>query len=446
VQEFLLCNHPLDCPICDKSGECRLQDYYMDHGRYTPVMIEDKYKKHKATPIGPTIVLDTERCILCSRCVRFCDEVSKSSELGLFYRNNKMEIGIVPGTELDNPYSGNLVDICPVGALGDRDFRFRCRVWYLRTAKSICPGCAKGCNIVVDHQQQRNHVMERRRHKAAGDRVMRLRPRWNLDVNRYWMCDEGRYDYRWHDENRLFFAAAVREDGVQAEVLFRRAIEAAAQRLKAVDAKEWAVVLSAQMSNEDLFLAKTLFQDRLGIGEIFIGHTEPGSEDDLLRRADKNPNTAGAKALGLEIDTDGSRLRGLAGKHVWAIIHDVVGALGEGTEFATLIYQGSNICATSMAADVALPAATCFEKYGTFTNEDQRVQWFERAFLPIGDAENDIQIFHRLAGLLGVDIPSGEAQDIFDVMASQVDAFRGLSHESLGDLGAPLATAQGVAR
>jgi NADH-quinone oxidoreductase subunit G len=404
-------------------------------------MIENKYKKHKAMPIGPTIVLDTERCILCSRCVRFCDEVTETSELGLFNRNNHTEIGVVPGEVLDNPYSGNLVDICPVGALGDRDFRFKCRVWYLKSTNSVCPGCSKGCNIEVDHQS-------RWRHKAGGARVMRLRPRVNMDVNTHWMCDEGRFGYKWHDAERLRFAAMRFDGDGQGEAMFRQAWEAAVARLRETDRASWAIVLSARMTNEELFLAKRLFIEGLGIGEVFIGPTPPGSEDKLLRRADKNPNTAGARALGIPVD-DGSRLGRLgqgAVKNVWAIGHDVLGNLSEGAspEFDTLIFQGTNECATSQAADIVLPTATCFEKDGTFTNEDNRVQRLWQAILPLGEAELDLALLQRLAKAMSVELPAGEAEDVFAALAVAVPAFGGMSYESLGDQGAVLGAAAGV--
>ena len=149
ILEFLLINHPLDCPVCDQAGECWLQDYYLRYGLYDARFYEEKVKKPKAVPIGPNVMLDAERCILCSRCVRFTDEISKTSELGIVNRGDHSEIAVSPEKELDNPYSGNVVDICPVGALTDRDFRFKCRVWYLQKADSICPGCARGCNIEI---------------------------------------------------------------------------------------------------------------------------------------------------------------------------------------------------------------------------------------------------------------------------------------------------------
>ena len=177
MMEFHLINHPLDCPVCDQAGECWLQIYYMKHGLYDPRMTDEKVHKPKAVPLGPHVMLDAERCILCSRCVRFCDEITGTGELGIFHRGDHSEIGLFPGHDLENKYSGNVVDICPVGALTDRDFRFQVRVWYLDTTKSVCPGCARGCNIDV-------HVNRRRPHHADGRRVARLKPRFNAAVNR----------------------------------------------------------------------------------------------------------------------------------------------------------------------------------------------------------------------------------------------------------------------
>jgi NADH-quinone oxidoreductase subunit G len=196
VLEFLLINHPLDCPVCDQAGECWLQDYYMRFGLYDARFYEQKVKKPKAVPIGPTVMLDAERCILCSRCVRFSDEITKTSELGIVNRGDHSEIAVHPDKELNNKYSGNVVDICPVGALTDRDFRFKCRVWYLKKADSICPGCARGCNTEIHYN------LDRPQH-GGGDRVMRLKPREYPEVNQWWMCDAGRYGYKFIDENSI---------------------------------------------------------------------------------------------------------------------------------------------------------------------------------------------------------------------------------------------------
>ena len=179
--DFHLINHPLDCPICDQAGECGLQAQYMRFGQYDPEMAEPKVKKHKVIDLGPTVVLDSERCILCSRCVRFTDEVSKTKELGIYNRGDRSEIGTAPGVPLNNNYSLNTVDICPVGALTSKDFRFRQRAWYLKEADSICPGCSTGCNVKVSYNEEG---------------LWRVKPRENQAVNGYWMCDVGRNTYK----------------------------------------------------------------------------------------------------------------------------------------------------------------------------------------------------------------------------------------------------------
>ncbi len=196
VLEFLLANHPLDCPVCDQSGECDLQNFYMNFGLYDPRFREQKVKKKKAVALGPHVMLDQERCILCSRCVRFSDEISKTGEFGIFNRGDRAELGLYPGVVLDNPYSANVIDICPVGALTEREFRFKARVWYLSSAPSVCNGCSTGCNIDV-------HFVLDRPHLNDGARVLRLKPRVNPDVNEWWMCDEGRFGFHWIDRERL---------------------------------------------------------------------------------------------------------------------------------------------------------------------------------------------------------------------------------------------------
>ncbi|MGH9334674.1 MAG: 2Fe-2S iron-sulfur cluster-binding protein, partial [Vicinamibacteria bacterium] len=194
--EFHLMNHPLDCPVCDQSGECGLQDYYMEIGRYPSRVKEDKVHKEKRIVAGPHVMLDQERCILCTRCTRFVDQVTGTHELGIFSRGFHQYIDVTPGKTLDNPYSGNVVDICPVGALTDRDFRFQVRVWYLDRTDSTCPGCARGCAISIDTSTRRNW-------HNGGLRVARIKPRFDPEVNGYWICDEGRYDYKRLDEDRI---------------------------------------------------------------------------------------------------------------------------------------------------------------------------------------------------------------------------------------------------
>ena len=179
--DFHLINHPLDCPICDQAGECGLQEQYMKFGQYDPEMAERKVKKRKVVDLGSKIVLDSERCILCSRCVRFTDEVSKTHELGIFNRGDRSEIGTFEDKPLENDYAINTVDICPVGALTSKDFRFRQRVWYLKDAETICVGCSTGCNVRLFYNEEG---------------FFRVKPIYNKDVNGYWMCDKGREVYK----------------------------------------------------------------------------------------------------------------------------------------------------------------------------------------------------------------------------------------------------------
>src|SRR5262245_27964315 len=294
IMEWHLVNHPLDCPVCDQAGECWLQIYYMQHGLYEPRMIDDKVHKPKAVPLGPHVILDAERCILCSRCVRFCDEITKTSELGIFNRGDHSEIGLFPGTDLANPYSGNVIDICPVGALTDRDFRFRVRVWYLDRTKSVCPGCARGCNIEV-------HTNTRRLHQSKGRRVARLKPRFNAEVNRWWMCDAGRYGF--HDldaPTRLLVPQSRTATGVE-RLAWPQAVTALVERLRAAGPERVGALLSPRMPNEDLFLARRLFQEALGARRVDfrVPPRTAGDQDDFLIRDDKTPNARGAELIGL---------------------------------------------------------------------------------------------------------------------------------------------------
>ena len=279
VLEFLLINHPLDCPVCDQSGECDLQNFYMQYGLYDPRFKEQKVKKAKATPLGPTVMLDAERCVLCSRCVRFTDEISKTGELGIFNRGDKAEVGVYPDKVLDNKYSGNVVDICPVGALTDRDFRFKARVWYLSTAPSVCTGCAQGCNIDLHYVLDRPHL-------ADGARVMRVKPRYNADVNQWWMCDEGRYGLKLIDQGRL---RTVLYKG--AESNWEKAFTELAAVLSQVKSEkrqgQVGVIALAQQTTEELFLIGELFKESLGISNCTAQvPAQPGSSDNFLMKAD----------------------------------------------------------------------------------------------------------------------------------------------------------------
>src|SRR5574342_546526 len=288
IMEFHLINHPLDCPVCDQAGECWLQIYYMKHGLYDPRMTDEKVHKPKAVPLGPHVMLDAERCILCSRCVRYCDEVTHTGELGIFNRGDHSELGLFHGGTLENKYSGNVIDICPVGALTDRDFRFQVRVWYLDTAKSVCNGCARGCNIEV-------HTNKHRTHHNEGRRVARLKPRFNADVNKWWICDAGRYGFKWIDDKNRLAQPIHRADAQGTEVSWDRALPELVTTLQRARPEEIGFLASPQMSNEDLWVLRRL-AELLGVRNLDfrVPPRVAGDEDSFLIRADKHPNSRGA--------------------------------------------------------------------------------------------------------------------------------------------------------
>jgi NADH-quinone oxidoreductase subunit G len=441
IMEFHLINHPLDCPVCDQAGECWLQIYYMKYGLYDPRMADDKVRKPKAVPLGPHVILDAERCILCSRCVRFCDEITRTGELGIFGRGDHSEIGLFPGRELDNKYSGNVVDICPVGALTDRDFRFAVRVWYLDAAKSICPGCARGCNIEV-------HVNRRRPHHFDGRRVARLKPRYNGAVNQWWMCDEGRYGFGFVDDpSRVQLPA--RRDGTP--VAWDDAVAAVAALFQHYAPEETAVIASPKMSNEDLIAVRRLVERR-GIRHVGfrVPPATPGDEDDFLLRADKNPNTRGAELIGLDGDVAGILGAARAGrvKCLWVFEHDLFASAWAAADVAAaldrveaLVWSGSNANRTSARATLVLPTAAWVERDGTFTNFEGRVQRFRPAVDPPGDALPAWDVVGRVIRALGGEAKPTRAEHWFGELAAAVPAFAAMTYRTIGDGGQMIAGA-----
>ncbi len=398
--EFLLSNHPLDCPVCDQSGECDLQNFYMEYGLYDSRFLENKKKGKKATPIGPHVMLDQERCILCTRCVRFTDEVSKTFELGVFNRGSNSVIDLVPGKVLDNPYSGNVIDICPVGALTERDFRFQCRVWYLTEHESICPGCSRGCNISV-------HYNKRKAHKAGGRRVMRIKPLFNADINKWWICDRGRFGYLFVDENRIEQPSIKNESGHQS-LPWDSALTAASDLIKSSldnhGASSIGVIFSPKQTSEELEQAKKLFIETCGVTSFSFSNPweEPGQEDGFLMKSDNNPNARGASDLGLGGDTSKILRKAADGEIKLLIIFrhnfnnpEALELIKKAEKF---IYIGTNWSDTALQADVVLAGAVFAEKDGSFTNFEGKKQRFTQAFLPTAESLCDIEILEQLSG------------------------------------------------
>lgn len=404
--EFTLVNHPIDCPICDKAGECTLQRYYFDwDGKYTR---NDgiKVRKDKVVDVGKHIVLDQERCILCTRCIRVCQEVAKAPDLTMAQRGDHEVLTTAPGRRLDNPYSLNTVDVCPVGALTSKDFRFQMRAWELYATPSVCPGCATGCNVEAH---------------ASRNRLYRLVPRHNDAVNGHWMCDEGRFTYKGVHAERvvvpLVRGASVHWDTALAEAatLLQRFIGSAGQM---------AVVLNAQSPNEDLYAAARLAFECLKIDRAYVAGKDEGWHDDILVSADKNPNTAGAKAVA------GTRLRSLvdlsrdlkAGALKALLVVGVDGVLGSNGAGAAalpvdkldaLVILAAHTNPLVEAAHVVLPLAAWAEVDGTFTNRQGRVQRIRSAIPPAGDALPGWDILSHLAHKMGMAMDFTSAKQVF---------------------------------
>jgi NADH-quinone oxidoreductase subunit G len=442
VLEFLLANHPLDCPVCDQSGECELQNFYMNFGVYDPRFREQKVKKKKAFAIGPHVMLDQERCILCSRCVRFADEITKTGEFGIFNRGDRAELALYPGQELNNPYSGNVIDVCPVGALTERDFRFKARVWYLSSASTVCSGCAQGCNIDVHYVLDRPHLND-------GARVLRLKPRYNEEVNQWWMCDEGRFGFHWIDHGRL---TKVHNRG--AESTWDNAMATVTDAVKRVrgnrGGSRLGVIASSKLTNEDLFLIKEIFWSALGATVTASVATPSGYSDDFLIKADKNPNTLGATLLGLAgpgaPPAAGIIADALQGRIdvLWVFGCDLVELIGE-SELEELsrkvnlfIFSGTNENPTARAAHWTLPTAAYLEKDGTFVNCHGRIQRIGRAFPPLPDSREDWKLLLEIARGLEYQLAWRNPQEIFSAMATKVSAFEGLTYKAIGSQGAQI--------
>ena len=449
VLEFLLANHPLDCPVCDQSGECDLQNFYMNFGLYDPRFREVKVKKKKAVAVGPHVMLDQERCILCSRCVRFTDEISKTSEFGIFNRGDRAELALYPGQQLDNPYSGNVVDICPVGALTERDFRFKARVWYLSSAPTVCNRCAQGCNVDVHYVLDRPHLND-------GARIMRVKPRYNPEVNQWWMCDEGRYGFDWIDRRRLTTVRNQRGDSTWQEAI--TAIAASLTTIRESDSgSRVGVIASAQLTNEELFLIREIFRDGMGAQVTAGVPTEPGYGDDFLIKADKNPNTIGATLLdlmgpgALDAATLIADARQGRIEVLWVFGHDPSRLFDEDTlhelsqKLRLFIFSGTNTHSGMSPFHWVLPTAAYVEKDGTFVNCHGRVQRIGRAFPPLPESREDWDLLLEIGRQLNQPLPWRNPQEIFLAMADALPVFEGLSYERIGSAGIALTPSAPVA-
>ncbi len=444
VMEFLLLNHPLDCPICDDAGECQLQNYYMIHDLQPSRFAEPKKRKHKVVDLGPNIVLDAERCILCSRCVRFFKEIVGSEQLAIFNNGANAEIGALPGRTLDTQYTGNIVDLCPVGALTDRRFRFQRRVWYLEAEYSICPGCSRGCNIEIQFDTHHNWKNPRRR-------IQRIKPRLNFDVNKYWLCDPGRYGWDFVDSDDRLTSALIKTDSGLQEIEWDEGLRKMAAELKKASSggvrNRTAVILAPQLPTGALYILKKLV-DKMGIPNVDyrLPSVQEGELDHLLQMKDRNPNSYTAELVGLTPAEGGKSFDEIigavkAGKidNLLAICCDPVELLGENEGALKKLKFLGMMHWTKVAgveySHLTLPLATFAETNGTFINFQGRVQRFSKAVEPLGDSRPPWQTILLLGREMGYKFKAFSDAELFKEFANSIDKYKGLTWEKVGHLG-----------
>jgi NADH-quinone oxidoreductase subunit G len=424
VLESLLINHPLDCPICDQAGECKLQEYSVDYGQSASRFVEEKVHKPKQVDLGPRIMLDDERCILCSRCIRFSRDIAGDDALGFAGRGSRSTLTRYPGKAFDHNYTLNTVDICPVGALTSKDFRFEMRVWFLKESKSLCTSCATGCNIVVGSREEK---------------VYRYEPRQNDAVNSCWMCDSGRLNYKWiNRDDRLTRLAGSKLGGAAGNANWTEALAAIVKILGTTRPGTAAIIASARQTNEELFLLKKL---AVKLQALTDSVPRPGQGDQLLLNEDRNPNSTGARLIGLSGAPMGSNLSKIAA----GIADEMIKTLIVVGEDVTKVGLGGNLLAkldtlivsdilpnkTTALAHYLLPGCAHAEKRGSFVNAKGRVQRFMQNLQPKGDSRPEWDVLRELAGVDGFSTIEG----LFNVMAAEVPAFHGLTWAALGDLG-----------
>jgi len=388
VLEFLLADHPLDCPICDKAGECKLQDYFLEYGLTESAFRDDKERRAKKVRIGERLLLDRERCILCTRCVRFLRDITKTRELGVFERGVHSEIGVYEDRQVATPYGGNLVDLCPVGAITDTTFRFKTRTWFLSARLSICPLCSRGCGIFIDYHPGFPRV-------AGSAKAYRIRPRLNPSVNGPWICDLGRYNYLDHHLDRLRKILWNRGDR-EMEMSRDRVTAILAEKVKELTARgrgdRIGLVLNTGLTQEDLRSIRDVFLGGTPSPRPWFADPPQGRDDGFLLRAERTANRRGAEALGFRIQAvDLDEIGG--GLEVLFVFGPYLKEAGSAeTIERALAAVGTKVLMTAMPSglerlfDFVLPATLPSEKTGTFINADGLEQAFAQALPPCGEA------------------------------------------------------------
>ena len=426
VLESLLINHPLDCPICDQAGECKLQEYSVQHGQAKSRFVETKVHKPKAVDLGPRIILDDERCVLCTRCIRFTKDIVNDDALGIVNRGSYNTISAFPGKAFDNNYTLNTVDLCPVGALTSKDFRFKMRVWFLKETASVCTTCGTGCSVTVGSREGVVH---------------RLEPRNNDAVNGPWMCDSSRLNYKWVARpDRL---AEVRIGGRKSN--WSTALKEISTKLAGAPAGSVAIVASARQTNEELYLLKRL---ATRLGAITDSIASEGEPDRLLVSGDRNPNSNGTRLTGIAFTEAGIQLPKIADGIAQGTIRSLIVFGEDVTQHgidATLLAKLDMLVvsdvlpnATTSAATHLLPGASVFEKRGTLVNVKGRLQKFGKAVEAPGDARPEIEFLQELVEALAGPIGANTIEGLFNRMSSEIPAFAGVQWAAVGETGVTL--------
>ena len=433
VIEFLLINHPLDCPICDQAGECRLQEHSVGHGRGVSRFIDMKVKKPKNVDIGPRIRLDDERCIMCSRCIRFMDEVAGDPVLGFTQRGTHTTLTVHPGRLLDSNYSLNTADICPVGALTSNDFRFQMRVWFLKETPSIDVNCGTGTNITI---------------WTRGNKIHRITPRQNDEVNSCWMPDSHRLNFHYIDgENRLSQPLAKNAAGLHEPTTWSDALASAASAIKSFAPDQIAVIASGRMTNEELFLARALAEN-IGTQHLTIV-PRTGEADHLLIAADRNPNTTGAKLVWENNDPSSKldSIRSAVGsgdiKALIVLGEDLVNDAGFSSDdlskLRLLVQLHTLANPTASRAHFVLPTAAFAEKRGSMVNLSGRLQRLNRAVEPTGQCRDDWEAIRDLiCAITGDKHEIHHIENVFKAIAENIPAFQNLTLSKIGHQGTPI--------
>ena len=432
VMEYLLINHPLDCPICDQSGECVLQDYSFEFGSGKSEMEYSK-RVYGWRDIGTFVALERNRCIHCTRCDRFTREITGTNEFGMFNRGHELTVDTYSDRPMTNQFQGNMADICPVGAITEKEFRFKRRVWKLKKTPSICVGCSTGCNVTIEYDK---------------NEVFRLKPRDNPDVNKWWMCDQGRLTYKDLNirENRIAHPLGKTAEGFQ-EISWENAFSAIREKISELQPTSNEVIglVDTHASNEELYLFKKLLKEGFDSDQLFFPDLEweqPVSDFFInsLITSDKSPNRAGARMLGLKGAKSSEEVTSKIPTGTKVLL-----VFGKPFEDENLLSQAGNIplviniaawqSGWSETADVTLPGRLHSEKDATYTNKAGRVQRVNTAIRAFHKTRPDWMILCGLMELLDVDNKADSAEAVFQELSEIEKAFQGLQWESIGSDG-----------